>query len=529
VATLLTKVKRFIREHDYVRLSKRTLLLVMLVAGFGFSAAAALTWEVTNSSDFCGNVCHLMTPQAVTFKQSAHAEVDCTNCHLGIGVSPQLVARKATELTQVYKNLAGAYETPLQIKHLRPARYTCEKCHWTEAFYDDKVKVIRRFNEDKANSLVKTALVIKTGGGTSREGKGYGIHWHVENKVEYIATDSLKQNIPWVQVTNEDGVKVTYIEKEKELDTEQIETMEKRVMDCIDCHNRASHYIPNPDRALNEAIAAGSISRDIPWVKKNFLALLQQRDLRDAKFEQEIKILNEMYQEQYSGLGDTILEDAFDELRQIYRQTVYSDMEINWRTYPDGLGHKDFPGCFRCHDGQHVTESTTVDPARKVIRKECNLCHSVPLKLEAGEIDAQPVLEEVLNTASEPETHFDAQWADNHGSYKNDSCYSCHEREGYNVEEFCSNGSCHGYRWDLPKVTRFYAGKGINCIQCHQIAETGAHGVREHQIDCISCHDQVSWQADTKACESCHNTDNHEEKSRCWDCHNFREEDEAKS
>ncbi len=527
--TLVTRVKKFIREQDYIRLSKRTLLLVMLIAGFGFSAVAALTWEVTNSSNFCGSVCHLMKAQTVTFRQSAHAEVDCTNCHLGIGVSPELVARKATELTQVYKNVAGAYETPLRIKRLRPARETCEKCHWTKAFYDDKVKVIKHYNEDKENSLVKTALLIKTGGGTSRKGKGYGIHWHVENKVEYIATDPLKQNIPWVRVTDLAGNTVTYVEKGANLTREEIEQAEKRVMDCIDCHNRTSHFFPNPDRALDEAIAVGRVSQDIPWVKKNFLALLQKRELDDREFNVQAKRLLNIYREQYPVIGEEVLDRAFKELRRIYRETAYPDLEVNWLTYPSGLGHKDFPGCFRCHDGKHVTDNPDVNPARKMIRKECNLCHSVPLRLEPGEMDAQRVLTKMLDSPREPENHFSASWADKHGKYKDASCFNCHAGKEISSEEFCQNINCHGYRWDLPKVTRFYAGNEIYCIQCHQIAETGAHALQGHQIECISCHDQVSWQVTSEPCNRCHRISEHGEQKNCWQCHNFRRNIQAKS
>ena len=53
-------------------------------------------------------------------------------------------------------------------------------------------------------------------------------------------------------------------------------------------------------------------------------------------------------------------------------------MKVDWRTHPNNIGHFHTPGCFRCHDGQHVGADG------KVIPKGCNTCHTVQAQLESG-------------------------------------------------------------------------------------------------------------------------------------------------
>lgn len=57
-------------------------------------------------------------------------------------------------------------------------------------------------------------------------------------------------------------------------------------------------------------------------------------------------------------------------------------------TYPNNLGHTDFPGCFRCHDGSH----TTADG--QTISQDCSACHE-PLAME----EASPEIMKTLGIA----------------------------------------------------------------------------------------------------------------------------------
>jgi hypothetical protein len=51
---------------------------------------------------------------------------------------------------------------------------------------------------------------------------------------------------------------------------------------------------------------------------------------------------------------------------------------VTWGTYPNNLGHTDYPGCFRCHDGSHATAD------KKTITQDCSTCHQM---LAADETD----------------------------------------------------------------------------------------------------------------------------------------------
>ena len=520
------KFTEFIKEKEHVILPKHLFILIMLLIGLGFSATAAITWEVTNSSDFCGNTCHLMEPQAVSFRDSSHAEVDCTNCHLGVGLAPDMVARKATELTQVYKNLAKTYELPLRIKHLRPARETCEKCHWTKAFYDDKVRVKYHYDTDQNNSLSKTALILKIGGGTSREGKGYGIHWHVENKIEYITVDDLKQDIPWIKATNLDGETITYISEESDLTKGDIEKAEKRTMDCIDCHNRSSHYFPDSNQALDEALESGAINQNIPWVKKRFLSLLRQKELDEVQFQQGAKELKGYYLKEFPEVEGEELDQALATLKRIYNETVYPDADIDWRTYPNNIGHKEFPGCFRCHDGKHVAQEESVKPERKVIRQDCNLCHSIPTQVSDYETDVQKIVAKQASNPVEPPNHLALNWVTKHGGNSGPDCLICHadEKTEGDSKNFCKNTSCHGNQWEIPEVERFYAGQGLYCQECHDMTNAASHALPGHKMECISCHQEVTWEVNTGRCVSCHVDVEHVEAGNCQQCHKFKGE-----
>ncbi len=133
-------------------------------------------------------------------------------------------------------------------------------------------------------------MAFKTGGGTHREGQGKGIHWHIENQVEYIATDDphLEQVIPWVRVTYaEDGRSEVFTDTTVDLPGNFVEENQSdiKTMDCMTCHNRDSHPFPSPDDALDDAMARGVISPAIPYIKKYAIAVMDRRypNMDDAR------------------------------------------------------------------------------------------------------------------------------------------------------------------------------------------------------------------------------------------------------
>jgi hypothetical protein len=204
-------------------------------------------------------------------------------CHIGPGAE-WYVKSKLSGMYQVYATIFNKYPRPITtpIKNLRPAQETCEQCHWPAKFVGNLDRTYDTFLSDEANTPYSIRLTIKVGGGDPTHGPLGGIHWHmnVGSKVEYIAAklqngkwvpDETRQNIPWVRVTNNQGVVSVYQVKGFNLATQD---QKLRTMDCMDCHNRPAHAFQTPDDAVNLAIANCEIDRSLPWVKKYALAAL---------------------------------------------------------------------------------------------------------------------------------------------------------------------------------------------------------------------------------------------------------------
>ena len=174
-------------------------LLFLMVTSIGSYRA----FQVTESPGFCGALCHpVMKPEYTTYKISPHARVRCTECHIGPGAS-WFVRSKLSGLYQVYATLTNTYPRPIPVpvQNLRPAKETCEQCHWPEKFFG-WVELRRQFFlPDKQNTPWNIRLLVHVGGANATRGPVGGIHWHmiVSNRMEYIATDESRQTIPWVQ------------------------------------------------------------------------------------------------------------------------------------------------------------------------------------------------------------------------------------------------------------------------------------------------------------------------------------------
>jgi len=212
---------RWVRILPYAILGILTLLVL---------TAGAYAWEYTNSPPFCGETCHTMPPEYTAYLTSPHARIDCVDCHIGKGFIATRITRKAGDLRHVYKTAFSAYEFPIRADDLRPARETCELCHFPEKFSDDSLREIKHYGNDTDNTPTSTYLTLKTGGGSKRLGLGRGIHWHVENPVEFLATDPEEQNIPYVRTTDENGNVREYVDVEADLDPASIELPAFRIV-----------------------------------------------------------------------------------------------------------------------------------------------------------------------------------------------------------------------------------------------------------------------------------------------------------
>jgi hypothetical protein len=350
-----------------------TLVNVLIV-----SLAAYRGIEFMDSPQFCGQVCHtVMEPEYTAYRDGPHSRVRCVDCHIGPG-APWFVKSKLDGTRQVLAVIRGNYSRPIAspVTNLRPARDTCEQCHWPEKFHGDKVEVIREYGNDEKNTESVTRLMVHVGGGSERLGVASGIHWHmnVANVVEYVATDPKRQTIPYVRLRDRQGNVREY--RAPGVTDEEIAKGERRVMDCVDCHNRPSHpFSASPERAVDGAIARGEVPLALPFVRREAVSALKveypDQETADSDIAQRLRsFYGQNYPELASSHGPD-LDKAVLAIQRVYGRNVFPKMKVTWGTHENNLGHVDSPGCFRCHDDQHKTADG------RVIRQDCDLCHDI--------------------------------------------------------------------------------------------------------------------------------------------------------
>lgn len=336
-------------------------------------------YEFTDSVSFCGQLCHsVMAPEFTAYQQSPHARVACVDCHVGSGAT-WYVKSKLSGTRQVFKTALGTFPRPIPtpVKNLRPAAETCETCHWPKKFYGAQLKVFNHFASDEKNTPRQIRLLIKTGGGDPATGEPEGIHWHmnISNEMTYISTDEQRQVIPYVRAKDSQGRVTEYLAKDATLTKDQIAKADKRRMDCVDCHNRPTHIYVPPDVSVDRSFAAHKLDISLPYLKQQAVAALTGKyDATDAAMQGIAKTIFEFYNSKYPDIArnkQAEVRSAIDEVQRIYKLTFFPEMKLDWRTHPNNIGHFYFNGCFRCHDGNHVSAEG------KVIRKDCNICHTI--------------------------------------------------------------------------------------------------------------------------------------------------------
>lgn len=362
---------------------QRRLAAVILSLSFIFVCASAFgsyrAYEYTESVEFCGQACHtVMKPEFVAFHATSHAKIRCVDCHVGHGA--QSYARsKLSGARQLFALIRNNYSRPIEtpVHNMRPANETCEQCHWSSKFHGAQLKTFNHYAYDEKNSLRQTRLLINVGGGDPSSGPVAGIHWHMNlgNEITFIATDKQRQVIPWIRVKDRNGKVTEYYDRTRPPSAEQIANAERRRMDCIDCHNRPAHtYLP-PDVAIDQAFAAGRLDPSIPYLKRQTVEVLNKPYATEQEALNTIAAgLDAFYRNHYAQLyaerTDTI-KSAISETQRIFKTYFFPEMKTDWSTHPNNIGHLYSSGCFRCHDGEHVSDTG------KVIRNDCNICHTV--------------------------------------------------------------------------------------------------------------------------------------------------------
>jgi predicted CXXCH cytochrome family protein len=325
---------------------------------------------------FCGNTCHVMAPENAAYHVSSHSGVACTECHVAPGTAGYVHA-KVNGTKQLLMVLADHSPRPIMADHKVPvASATCMNCHNPHVEMGDKLLVTQSFGDDAANTQTASVTVMHVGG-EDRLGHLSGIHGAHLSKIEYMATDTTDQTIPWVRKTNPDGSTTEFIASGATVAS----GTQPRVMDCIGCHNRAAHSFDTAQGALDKMMAQGSPSASLPFLHKEGLALLnaQYNSQGDAK-ERIGSGLAAFYRLQYPAIWNsqrTQIEGSAATLARIYATNVFPAMHVRWGTHPNNIGHTDSAGCFRCHDGGHTSK------AGVTITNDCSVCHNLVVSNEA--------------------------------------------------------------------------------------------------------------------------------------------------
>ena len=373
------------RTFEFVALA--TVLNLLIVGTASYRGV-----QYMDTTNFCGATCHtVMQPEYTAYQNSPHSRVACVECHIGSGAT-WFVRSKITGLRQVYMVAFHNYPRPIPspVKDLRPARATCEHCHWPERFTGDKFVLKTNYTDDEKNTPQTTALLVKVGGRTWQGSVGiHGRHLDDGSRVQYIASDEQRQVIPIVYYTDDNGKTIEFVSTDGKVPKEQLEKGEKREMDCIDCHNRPTHTFEMPENAIDEQMSVGRIGPGLPFIKKKAIELLKvDYPTRDMAKQRIVSEISRFYQTSYPAIYQaqgTAVQQSGAEVAAIYLRNIFPEMRVTWGTHPNNIGHTDSPGCFRCHDGSH----TSADG--QTITNDCSACHQL---LTPGE-DNSTILKEL--------------------------------------------------------------------------------------------------------------------------------------
>jgi len=427
------KEKRLIDENkkgwpiiNFNDLRHRNAFMIFSVGSAIFLLASAVgsyeAFHFTESVEFCGKLCHeVMKPEYVAYQSSPHAKVACVGCHVGSGAS-WYVRSKMSGLYQVYAVTLGTVPRPIQtpIANLRPARETCEECHWPQKFYARKLRIEKHYLTDKNNSEWDITLTMKIGSTLSALGLQEGIHWHInpDVKIEYKTTDKKREQIPWVKYTNlKTGEVFIYEDKDQKVDGKKLAALETRTIDCMDCHNRPSHNYRPPAVFINNAITSGAIPKDLPQIKFAALDIIGKDFVTTESAMKGISdYIYTFYKDNYPDVYKNkkqVIAKAVSGIQSEFSKNIFPEMNVRWSVYPNNIGHMEFMGCFRCHNDNHKTEKG------KVISKDCNLCHL---------INAQGPPENLQTASVNSHLEFRHPGNDVKDEWKKINCVECHTR-----------------------------------------------------------------------------------------------------
>jgi hypothetical protein len=429
-----------------------------------------------------------MGPELKAYAMGPHREVSCAECHVEPGIAGWVKA-KINGTKQLFQVITGTFPKPIPAPdhgQLPSTKFSCEKCHSKTSLIEQggpiRIVIQNRYSKDEPNTKSSVALVFRPAG-FGGDGPIQGVHWHIDQDVEYYSADPQAQAIDLVRINETNGEQETYIAaqgiqvaEDVGPDVDQItKSQPARRMDCITCHNRVGHPIPGIDQSIDDGIDSEAISQALPYIKREGSQALAPLYASNEDADAAIEGITTFYETQYPLIArtdGTSIHSAETELKRIYRLVATPDMQVTASTYPNNLGHQTAPGCFRCHDGAHYK---VVDGAvtKETIPSSCATCHTYP------QIGGQ---ESGVMIGQRPASHSDSLWLFDHRNAVSSSdptkssCGACH------TKTYCEN--CH----DTPvaKIT-------------HENMATN--------------HAQVAREVGTSACASCH------QRAYCAQCH----------
>lgn len=391
--------QRFTAPHLTGSNLARTVIMLTLINIIVVGAMGGSMLHFMDTPKFCGTACHkVMNPEWTTYQQSPHARVRCVDCHVGEGTEA-LISAKMNGLWQIISATFDLYERPIPtpVANLRPARETCEKCHWPELFHGDRIRNLVRYEQDEASTPKYTTLLMKIGSGS--ENLDSGSHWHIaaKNEVRYMSLDKEREKILWVEAKQPDGSFKRYANRSLSHATEG--DILPRTMDCVDCHNRVTHIYEDPSQAIDDRIHKGLIDRNLPFAKKVALDAIMGAYPPDK--EKSIQFLDDGVREYYRRNHPEVFRQKTKQIDQlvetakaVYWRNIHPGMNIEWNVYPNHIGHQDGNGCFRCHNAEMI------DSEGQAIEHNCTLCHSI---LSNGDDQPFSYLTEIDEDNPQPE------------------------------------------------------------------------------------------------------------------------------
>ncbi len=459
--------------------------LLLVIGAFAFAGiwtgVTLIHW--TETADFCGR-CHQMGPELVAYETGPHRDVTCGECHVEPGVAGWVKA-KLNGTKQLIQVLTGLYPQPIPPPDhdaLPSTKDTCQVCHSLDRLASSALVARTSFSEDETNTRAFVGLMIRPGSGDTFD-ENRGVHWHVLRNVEFRTPEENAEKIDYVAETMPDGTVEEYIAQDKisvaqdvQPDIDEIKASEKaRTMDCIQCHNRIGHPIPNPRKGMDSDLANARIDSKLPYVKREGMQILWNGYPDQETAFAEADKLSSFYELQYPAVASTQsaeIDQAIRQIKILYKLTATPDMKATYTSYPDFMGHMDFPGCFRCHDGGHFLVKDGAITS-EVIPYTCDTCHTWPQI--GGAVASLPL-------GVPPTTHDDSLWVFNHKDvatsvdpggqscgecHARDYCANCHNTGAVNVEHDAMSTNHAQVIRDYGNQSCAYCHQPVYCARCH--------------------------------------------------------------